>query len=448
MEFDLEKYLEAIETMSDTAEPDMLRSAVADLHPADIAIIIQSLDRDLRDALFYSLDEEMSAQVLPELDESVRGELIEELSTQSIAEVAEAMPLDDAADLLGELTDEQTAEVLEQMEDTASEEVKELLQFPEDTAGSIMNPELVAVEEHMTASDTVVHLRSIGKNDFAFYIYVVDDQRKLLGVVPLRALVTVDPNTKLRDIAAIDVISVPVDADQEEIAGMFKRYGLPAMPVVDKEGKLLGRITVDDVLEVAEDEATEDAYKLGGTSDEELASTSVVRVAGLRLPWLLICLCGTMLSMLVIWMFQGTLGEMLAVSLFIPVITAMGGNSGLQATTVTVRSLATGHIHPGRILEVVAREVGIGLLLGCIVGLLVAAVASFLDPVLGLAVGCSMFCGISAAVTLGVLVPITLKKCNIDPAIASGPFITTMNDVLGLLIYFTLATSLIHYFGN
>jgi len=447
MEFDAQQCAARLEALARTERPEQVVAAVAGLHPADLAAVLHVLDRDLRERLFQALDDAAQADILPELDESTRSALVGELSTENIAEVAEAMEPDEAADLLGDLPEKQTAEVLEQMEDAASEEVKGLLEFDEDTAGGIMTPELVAVDQNMTAAETVVHLRSLGERAFSFYVYVVDHQHRLLGLVRLRKLVTVPPTTMLKDIMDTDVHSVRAEADQEEIASMFRRYGLPAMPVVDKDGTLLGRITVDDVLEVAEEEATEDAYKLAGTTDQELASTSVVRIAGVRLPWLLICLCGTVVSALVMSTFRQTISSLPVIAFFIPAIMAMGGNSGLQATTVTVRGLATGHINPSRILEVVIREVSTALLLGVVCGLLLGLVVRFWQghPMLGLVVGFSMFFGISTAATLGALVPIILKRLNVDPAVASGPFITTMNDVLGLLIYLGLATGLMSH---
>jgi magnesium transporter len=257
-----------------------------------------------------------------------------------------------------------------------------------------------------------------------------------------------DLNIHVRDLLEEKLITVPVDMDQEEVARMFNKHNLLAMPVVDSSGMLLGRITVDDVMEVIEEEATEDAFKLAGTDDAELKSESVFKIARVRFIWLLICLGGTLLSGVVIRFFEATLEHVIALAAFIPSIMAMGGNSGIQTTTVTVRGLATGTVSSSRIARVIFRELRVALLLGIACGLIIGVIAHFWagGAILGAIVGSAMFCSIAWASMMGVLFPLTFNKLKIDPAVASGPFIITMNDAFSLLIYFALVTLMLKYF--
>ena len=427
-----------------------LRPILSTERPEDIAEALRHLEEETRQRIFSLLEEESAGAVLDcldELDPAFRQELLETLDSRELTEIVETMPLDDAADVLGDLPEDQAQQVLGMMVEAEAEEVQELLRYPEDAAGGIMTPTLVSVSTSMTVSETIDYLRETGNADEVFYVYVVDSQEYLFGTVSLQKLVTARPETKIRSIADPDPISVNVQADQEEIAGIFRRYGLLAVPVVDDEGKLLGRITIDDVIDVIEEETTEDVYKMAGTDDEELESRSSFRIALIRLPWLLSCLVGSFLSGAVIHAFQMTLGRAIALAAFIPAITATGGNAGLQTSTVTVRGLATGHLDPSHLKREFLKEIRTALIIGAVCGGVTGAVARFWmgAPVVGVCIGTAMFLAISVAAGLGILIPLTFRKIGIDPAIASGPFITTSNDITGLLIYLSLATWLFRY---
>jgi len=430
-----------------------LRPILSTERSEDIAEALRHLEEETRRRIFSLLEEENAGAVLDcldELDPAFRQELLEALDSRELTEIVETMPLDDAADVLGDLPEDQAQQVLDMMVEEEAEEVQELLRYPEDTAGGIMTPTLVSVSTSMAVSETIDYLRTMGEADEVFYVYVVDSQEHLFGTVSLRSLVTARPETKIRAITDPDPISVNVLADQEEIAGIFRRYDLLAVPVVDDAGKLLGRITIDDVIDVIEEETTEDVYKMAGTDDEELESRSSFRVALIRLPWLLSCLVGSFLSGAVIYTFQMTLDKAIALAMFmpfIPAITATGGNAGLQTSTVTVRGLATGHLDPSHVTGELLKEIRTALIIGIVCGGLAGVVARFWtgEPVVGLCIGTAMFLAISVAAGLGILIPLTFRKIGLDPAISSGPFITTSNDITGLLIYLSLATLLLRY---
>jgi magnesium transporter len=283
--------------------------------------------------------------------------------------------------------------------------------------------------------------------DSIFYIYVVDSAGKLLGTVWIRRLITSDLQSQIGDLLEDKLITVPVEMDQEEVASMFQKHNLFAMPVIDSSGMLLGQITVDDVMEVMEEEATEDVFKLAGTDDAELKSESALKIARVRFVWLLVCLGGTLLSGVVIRLFETTLEHVIVLAAFIPSIMAMGGNSGIQTNTVTVRGLATGTVSGSRIARVLFRELRVALLLGIACGFIIGVIARFWTGgvILGAIVGGAMFCSIACASMMGVLLPLTFNKLKIDPAVASGPFIITMNDAFSLLIYFALVSLMLTY---
>ena len=435
---------------ADADRPADLGPILASERPEDIAEALRHLEEETGQRIFSLLEEESEGAVLEYLDEvdpAFRQELLEGLDSRELTEIVETMPLDDAADVLGDLSEDQARQVLDMMEEEEAEEVQELLRYPEDTAGGIMTPTLISVSTNMAVAETIEYLRTKAGTDEVFYVYVVDSEGHLFGTVSLRNLVTARPDTKIQAIADPDPISMNVLADQEEIAGIFRRYDLFAVPVVDDMGKLLGRITIDDVMHVIEEEATEDVYKMAGTDDEELESRSSFRIALIRLPWLLSCLIGSFLSGAVIYTFQMTLDKAIALAAFIPAITATGGNAGLQTSTVTVRGLATGHLDPSHLTGELLKEIRTALIIGITCGGLTGGVARFWtgEPVIGLCIGVAMFLAISVAASLGILIPLTFRKIGIDPAISSGPFITTSNDITGLLIYLSLATLLLRH---
>jgi magnesium transporter len=328
-----------------------------------------------------------------------------------------------------------------------SSEVKDLLQYPEETAGGIMTTDFVSLYEDTTVKDAIAHLQETSAKQMVFYLYVTDRAGRLVGVVSLRQLLVVSPVTPLKRIMTTDVISVATDVDQEEVSKLVAKYNILAIPVVDKDHILVGIITVDDVVDVIREEATEDILKLAGATDADVLQLSSVRAARIRIPWLLTSLVGGMITGVFLWIFRPAIQHVIALASFIPVITAMGGNVGLQTSTLVVRGLATGRIESAEIRAVFFKELTVGLMLGSLCGLIVGLVAQLWHgpAMLGVVVGVSMFSAITVASLMGTLMPILLRRAGFDPAISSGPFVTAANDITGLVIYLGLATVLLEH---
>jgi len=446
----VEQLVDTIEEHLEDGKVEELKSIIESQYPSDIADAIKELDDDEQDLVFGLLEHEQASDVLEEADTATRLEIIEDLEVDELSDIIATMPPDEAVDLLEDMPVEKAEDVLEQIPEEESEQLKELLEYPPDSAGGIMTPVVVKVRENTTVEQALEHLRRTVEPDAIFYTYVVDNAGKLLGVVSARKLVTSDLTIQIRDLLEERLITVPAEMDQEEVARMFNKHNLLAMPVIDAADRLVGQITVDDAMEVMEEEATEDAFKLAGTDDSELKSKSAFKIARVRLVWLLICLLGTIVSGTVIRIFQPTLSHVIAMTAFIPAIMAMGGNSGLQTTTVTVRGLATGELNSVKLFRIIWREIRVSLLIGIVCGIIIGILAKFWieQTILGAIVGCAMFFTITFASTLGVILPLMFNKLKIDPAVASGPFITTMNDTFSLLIYFTLISLMLKYLPN
>lgn len=419
------------------------------LHPADMAEILRGLSPEKRKAFFDSLNPEVGAMVLRELDPISESELLAELDNREISEILDEMPSDDAADIVADLSKEKADQVLQLMEEEESTDVKKLLKYKEDTAGGIMTTEFVALNQELNIEEALQLLRKRIEPGPIHYIYVVDDAQKLLGVLLIKKLIASGPDIKLKEIMNRDIINVHTDVDQEEVARIVSKYDLLAIPVVDHQDRLVGIVTVDDVIDVIEEEDSEDIFRMAGTDDEELSKKSIFRIAQIRLPWLAITLLGGLISCGLLKTFQFTLEKVLALVFFVPVIMGMGGNIGIQSSTIVVRGLATGNINLSRLGKVLLKEVRIGAIMGFACGVVVGTIAYFLERglTLGIVVGISMFIAITVAATMGALVPLIFKRLKIDPAIASGPFVTTSNDITGLIIYFILANWLFRIFG-
>jgi magnesium transporter len=430
-------------------EEDSLRIFLRLVRPEDIADWLDLLNVEDRQRILAALDHEAAGTVLDDTTVSIRAELMEDLDHERLARIAETMPADEAADLIGELEVADSERVLQHIADEDEQVLRHLMRFPEDTAGGIMNPEVVALEPTATVDDAIAHLRSIGPDTVTASLYVVDSTRRLLGFVRLRRLVTAHPSAQLGQIMSSDVISVPVDADQEEVADLVDKYDFMAIPVVDAEGRLLGAVTVDDVLDVIEEEATEDIYKMAGSSAMEEESESILHVARYRLPWLLICLAGTQLSTAVLQVAKGQVHLYEQMSVFTASIMAMAGNTSLQSATTTVRRLALDTLPRGRFLRHVSRELLVALLMGAVCGATAASLALVFghDPAIGFALGLAMALAMSTASLLGAAMPLVLDLVKIDPAVASGPLVSTINDSLALTLYFIVATSLLLALG-
>jgi len=426
-----------------------LSNMVNKMRPVDVAQVIRHLPtpQERRTVFEVIRDVKTRAAVLRETEPPVITDLVSDMSPHDIVVILRELASDDVADILGHLPDDKADEILQMMKTEDSEEVEDLLQYPEETAGGIMTTEFVSLHEDTTVKDAIAHLQETSAKQMVFYLYVTDGDGRLVGVVSLRQLLVVHPGTPLKKIMTADVISVTTDMDQEEVAKMVARYNILAIPVVDKDNILVGIITVDDVVDVIREEATEDILKLAGATEADLLQLSSVRAAGMRLPWLLTSLVGGLITGVFLWLFRPAIESVIALASFIPVITAMGGNIGLQTSTLVVRGLATGRIESADLRAVFLKELTVGLLMGTICGALVGIVAHLWEGphMLGVVVGLSMFAAITIAAIMGALLPIVFQRVGVDPAVSSGPFVTASNDITGVVIYLSLATALLDY---
>jgi magnesium transporter len=414
------------------------------MHPADIAKAVNHLSssKEKREVFELVRGEGKRGQVLSELDADSIQQVLADVAAPDIAWLLKDLPSDDVTYIMGLLPEAVSKEILALMKTEDSTEIAELLKYPKDTAGGIMTTEFLSLFEDTTAQETIRRLQRATDAEHVFYVYVTDKDEHLVGVLSLRGLLTVPPETPLKNIMTRDVMSVTVDMDQEEVARQVARYNLLAIPVVEKDGTLVGIITVDDVVDVIREEATEDMLKMAGAMEEETVSkSSSLGAAKLRLPWLFTNLVGSLLSGAILWYFRYTIQEVVAIVSFIPVIAAMGGNVGLQSSTLIIRGLATGLVEMTDVWTVFFREVKIGLVMGLACGLILTVVGWGLHRgFLGVVVGASLVIAFFVSTSMATIMPIALKRMGVDPAVAAGPFVTTANDITGITIYLTLAT--------
>ncbi len=417
------------------------------LHPADIARLLGEFPDNEQQTLFNLIeDDRLAAQVLTEIGVHGSEDLIGHLDVKRVAQIVQAMDSDDAADFIGRLSPERAEEILQAMHRDGSAEVEQLLLYPPESAGGIMTTTVLALAGDMTVEEAIAEVRRASEVEMVFYTYVVDDTGHLLGVISLRELLLAEPSARLTDVMNPEVIGINATADQEEVAKLVRRYDLLAMPVVDEENKLLGMVTVDDVIDVIYEEATEDMLLLAGGSPVELEARSVFGIVRNRMPWLLVSCLGGLAAIQIIGHFQATLSRLVALAAFIPIIMGMGGNVGTQSAAIVIRGLALGRIDKKAIWMVVFREVRVGLLLGFVYGLLVGVLATLQygsPAMLGFTVGGAILGAMTVSALVASLIPLVLERMNIDPAVATGPFITSSLDILGVVIYFNLANLLI-----
>jgi len=448
MQTDRNKILvESIKRLLRRGATTHLGNIVNKTHAADLSAVFRSLSLMQQRKLFDMItDIEQKGILFSELDEDTFLDLIEEMKLEDIAEILEQMPTDDVADLLGRLPEEKSDAILEKMKKAESEEVEGLLRYEDDTAGGIMVPDFIALAEDVTAKDAIESLqKEHSEVEMPFYLYVVDDYGKLVGVSSLRQLVLVPPDTPLKEFMATDVFSVQTSMDQEEVAKIVARYDILAVPVVDQTNRLVGIVTVDDVIDIFRREATEDILKMAGVGEEFVETKSVLKSTRTRLPWLFASCVGGIFAILIIGKYEGTLHKIGALAAFIPVIMGMGGNIGTQSSTIVVRGLATGRIHIRDLWSVVFKELSIGFILGLVYGLLIGSVAqvSYRMEVLAISVCFAVISSMSIAALIGSLVPMGFARINIDPAVATGPFVTTAIDIISVSFYFMIATALL-----
>jgi magnesium transporter len=425
-----------------------LHKIVNKTHAADLADAYRFLTPSEQRAIFDHIEGvEQKALFFSELEEELLLGLIEDMPPEKITEILEQMPNDDVADLLGKLGDDRAKTLLDLMTKEGSEEVEELLGYDAQTAGGIMLPDFIALKEETPARDAIKALqRDYVDIEMPFYLYVVNDHDNLVGVISLRQLVVVPPDTTLKSIMATDVVSVQTDTDQEEVAKIVARYNVLAVPVVDENNALVGIVTVDDVIDIIREEATEDILKMAGAGEGFVESQSLLKSTRIRLPWLLASWIGGIIAFVIIGHFESSLNKLVYLAAFIPIIMGMGGNIGTQSSTIVVRGLATGRLDVKQIGEVVLKELAIGFLLGFVYGLLLGLVVHLRYDMwlLGVTVGLAVASSMTIAALVGSLVPMVFARINIDPAVATGPFVTTSIDILSVFLYFQIATVLLH----
>ena len=427
------------------------RELKAGAHPGDLLALLEELSPVEKAGVLERLSESETALIFQEMEDYEQAELLRLLSENKARQLFRGLASDDAADLIGELTADEAREMLTSIGLDESLDLSDLLKYPEESAGGIMTTGYISLPADIPVEEAIGRLREIAPEaETIYYVYVVDDAGRLSGVLSLRDLIVSAEGTLIKEVMRTNVISVNADLDQEEVARVVSKYDLLAVPVVDSEKRLLGIITVDDVIDVLEQEATEDIYRLAGAGEiegVELTDAKVNKIVRMRLPWLLISMIGGVISGSVIGVYENTLEAIVMLAVFIPVIMDMGGNVGTQSSTIYVRGLATGEIEKEREWAYFFREVQIGAVMGLFCGMLIAIIALLWqgNPYLGLVVGISMFSTISIAAILGTVVPMTCNKLKIDPAITAGPFVTTLKDVTGLLIYFIIASAFLEY---
>ena len=440
-------YIEQIASLIDANNSAELSLIIADLHIADIAEIIDDLSIDNAHFLFDLIEEEKSAPVLVELEDDTLEEILSDLTAKEIAEeVIGNLESDDAADVIGKLSQDKKEEVLALIEDIErASNINDLLTYPEDTAGGLMAKELIKVNENWTTIQCLKEMRKQAEDLKEVYtIYVVDDNDKLLGILSLRKLLLIERATAIKDIIFTEIISVKATEDDKHVANIMNKYDLIALPVVDDLNRLIGRITIDDVMDVAKDEAEKDYQMASGISEDVESSDTAWELTRARLPWLLIGMIGGLLGAKVIGIFDLS-GDNFELAFFIPLIAAMGGNVGVQSAAIVVQGLANDSLKMENIFQKLVKELGVGLLNGIICSIIILGAAFSLgySLALSLTVSISLFAVIVFAAVFGTFIPLTLEKYNIDPALATGPFITTVNDVLGLFIYFMIGQAIL-----
>lgn len=453
---DLEQGLRELLAGGDPAEiadrvrqlpPEQIADLIAALHPADSAEVFEELSAEQQREVFEELEVAEAAEVLAYLDVEEAAEVVANLPADELAHILDEMEPDDAADILAELPDAQARATLADMEEPA--EVEQLLTYEDESAGSLMTSHVVALRAAASVGQALALLRTLQLDEeIAYYLFVTDDGGRLVGVVSLRQLVTADLGTPVAQIMNPEVISIAADADQEEAAQTLARYGLLVLPTVDDGGRLVGVITADDVIDVIQEEATEDIYRLGGLSPEETVDQSVLTTSRQRLTWLAVNLPTALLAGTVVSIFEGTVAKVAVLAVFMPIIAGMGGNAGIQTLTLIVRSIALGEISLRDSWRTLGREVLVGLINGLCFGLLVGLVGWLWKgiPILGAVAAVAMLANMVAAAVAGTVVPLLLRRVGADPALASGVIVTTFTDVTGYTAFLGLATLLIAYF--
>jgi magnesium transporter len=431
--------------LTGTADPRD-EALLEEAHPADIAAVLRQLPLADQVTMLRMLSQDRAGEVLPELDDHALLELVRALDEVEVSRILDEMPAEHAADVVEELPRDEAAKILDLMQEEKSEEVQEILEYPEHSAGRLMSPDFVAVNERSTVEQAIDHIRKSVSEERAFEVYVVDDHRHLVGVVPLRRLLIAQPASPIFAVRDENVVSVPAEMDQEDVARVVAKYDLVAVPVVDRHHHLVGTIAVDDVIDIVGEEASEDIFRMAGSDAAELERRSPQQIALMRLPWVLATLIIELGAGMVIHFFDRTLSRVILLASFMPVIQAISGNTGLQSVTMVVRGLATGQVQLARWWEPLRRQIQTSSILGSVCGVVVGVIGFFWhSPAFGLVVAVSMFISVNISGVAGTTFPMLSKRLGFDPALTAGPFETAFQDVLGVTIFLSLATALLHW---
>jgi magnesium transporter len=420
-----------------------LQKMISRIHPADMAAILDDLPPAHVVDVFHAIaDTAMAADVFNQLPPDLRSQLMTESSIEKLAGVLEHLPPDDLADLIGDLPEDQRQQLMDLLGRESKDEVESLLQYDPNSAGGIMTTDFFSLPHTLTVEEAIENIRSREDVEMVFYLYLTDEMGRLVGVVSLRQLLLTRTGTPLHKVMNRRVMKVTTDTDQTTVAMLVDKYRLLAVPVVDQENVLVGMVTVDDVIDVLEEETTRDMLKMAGTSESETLTHSAFKIAGIRLPWLLAAFVGGLAATAVIGQYEEILAQVLVLSAFLPVVMGMAGNVGVQSATVAVRGLATGAIDVRDTLPLVLKELRVGLILGGFYGLIIALYGYLMHHSLqlGQVVGLTILGNMTGAALLAVLLPMMFQRLKVDPAVATGPFVTTAIDILGVLNYFVIAS--------
>jgi magnesium transporter len=437
-------YVEQVVKALEAGDAASLRGLLGELHEADVGAVIEALDPELRPRLIALMGADFDFTALTQVDDNVREEILEELPPETVAEGVRDLDSDDAVAILEDLPKEDQAEILDQLPAVERVALKRSLDYPEDSAGRRMQDEFIAVGPDWTVGQTIDYMRETPDLPDRFWeVYVIDAGRRLTGVVALDSLLRTKRPVPIKDLVDEDLRPVHATDDQEAVARLFERYDLVSAPVVDDNGQLVGVITFDDIVDVIEEEAEEDIKALGGVSGEEELSDSVWTIVRSRFPWLLANLICALLSAWVISNFEGSIAKMVALAVLMPIVASMGGNAGTQTMTVTVRALATRELSSANAGRIIRRELLVGMLNGLVFATILGAVAATWFGVsdLGLVIALAMVTVLTAAALGGILIPLALTRLGVDPAVSSGPFVTTITDVIGFLAFLGIATA-------
>ena len=443
------EYIHHLQKIIEDHADDAARDELKDLHPAEIAELYHELDIDEAEYLYLLLDEENQADVLMELDEDERQQLLSKMDAEDIAKQIEHLDTDDAVDVIQELDEDEREKILSHIDDVEQAgDIIDLLKYDEDTAGGLMGTEMIVVNENWSMPECIRQMRMQAEDmDEVYYVYVVDNDDRLKGTLPLKKLITHPSVSKIKHVMEDDPVAVKADTPIDEVALDFEKYDLVAMPVVDSIGRLLGRITVDDVMDQVRDSNERDYQLASGLTHDVESDDKLFAQTKARLPWLLIGMIGGLCNSFILGKFEGGFVVDPALALFIPLIGGTGGNIGTQSSAIVVQGLANGSLDIKKSTQQLLKELGVGLLNGGIIALLVFIYNYFTighgHEVTTFAVSISLFCVVMFASVFGTFVPLTLEKLKIDPALATGPFISITNDIIGMLIYMSISSWLI-----